>query len=162
MPNTKKILLPNSLATHKLGVNFGKILVPGSVILLSGELGAGKTTLVKGIGEGLGILESIVSPTFTLINEYNQGRIPLYHLDLYRLRSPEIIDLNLEMYWEGIEVKPGIMTIEWAEKMSYKPETYININLLHKDENLRQANISYDDNLTDILYTIFDSFESRL
>ncbi|MEM7556801.1 MAG: tRNA (adenosine(37)-N6)-threonylcarbamoyltransferase complex ATPase subunit type 1 TsaE [Cyanobacteria bacterium P01_A01_bin.84] len=161
MPNIITISLADSLETHRLGVTLGKILDSGSVILLSGDLGAGKTTLVKGIGEGLGISEPIVSPTFTLINEYTQGRLPLYHLDLYRLRSHEVTHLNLETYWEGIEVTPGIITIEWAEKLSYKPDAYIYIDLYSQGENTRQAKISqYNCDIKDIFVSVLDRFKS--
>ena len=94
-----KTLLPDSEATRKFGVALGRSLPPGTVILLQGDLGAGKTTLVQGIAEGLGISDSIESPTFTLINEYFTGRVPLYHLDLYRLEPEEAEDLHLETYW---------------------------------------------------------------
>ncbi|MGL6137286.1 MAG: tRNA (adenosine(37)-N6)-threonylcarbamoyltransferase complex ATPase subunit type 1 TsaE, partial [Planktothrix sp.] len=86
--------LPNAQATHEFGKQFGRSLPPNSVLLLEGNLGAGKTTFVQGLAEGLDLCESIESPTFTLINEYLNGRIPLYHLDLYRLETSEIEDLN--------------------------------------------------------------------
>lgn len=134
-----KILLENAEATHQLGIYLGKSLDALSILLLEGDLGAGKTTLVQGIGKGLNITEPIVSPTFTLINEYTQGRIPLYHLDLYRLNTPEVANLNLETYWEGIEFTPGIVAIEWAERMPYKPHNYISLYLTYGDEDSRQA-----------------------
>ncbi len=137
-----KIFLADAEATRQLGITLGQSLTAGSVILLKGDLGAGKTTLVQGIGEGLGITESIVSPTFTLINEYDQGRLPLYHLDLYRLESLEVIGLNLETYWEGIEVMPGIVAIEWAERMPYKPDSYISVCMTSGDQGIRQAEIT--------------------
>src|SRR3712207_9003146 len=99
-----KIFLADAQATRSLGVKLGQSLSAGSVILLQGDLGAGKTTLVQGIGAGLGITDSIVSPTFTLINEYPEGRLPLYHLDLYRLQPQEVEALQLETYWEGVEM----------------------------------------------------------
>ncbi|MBE9234746.1 tRNA (adenosine(37)-N6)-threonylcarbamoyltransferase complex ATPase subunit type 1 TsaE [Anabaena aphanizomenioides LEGE 00250] len=136
------IFLPDIKATEQLGIILGENLTAGSVILLEGDLGAGKTTLVQGIGQGLGITESIVSPTFTLINEYTEGRIPLYHLDLYRLEPPEVTGLNLESYWEGIEVTPGIVAIEWAERMPYLPDSYLNVCLTHGDNGTRQAEIT--------------------
>jgi len=111
------------------------------VILLEGDLGAGKTTLVQGIGEGLGITDSIVSPTFTLINEYLEGRLPLYHLDLYRLEPEEVKALNLESYWEGIEFELGIVAIEWAERLSYKPQRYLSICLNYSVDTGRQASL---------------------
>ncbi|BAZ32266.1 hypothetical protein NIES4074_47680 [Cylindrospermum sp. NIES-4074] len=137
-----KIFLANAEATLNLGITLGESLTAGSVILLEADLGAGKTTLVQGIGKGLGISELIVSPTFTLINEYTEGRLPLYHLDLYRLGPKEVAALNLETYWEGIEVTPGIVAIEWAERMPYKPDNYISVHLTYENENTRQAEIT--------------------
>ncbi|MFM7405595.1 MAG: tRNA (adenosine(37)-N6)-threonylcarbamoyltransferase complex ATPase subunit type 1 TsaE [Cuspidothrix sp.] len=136
-----KILLPDTQATQQLGIILGETLSANSVILLQGDLGAGKTTLVQGIGKGLGIIDSIVSPTFTLINEYTEGRVALYHLDLYRLEPEEVTGLNLESYWEGIEVIPGIVAIEWSERMPYKPESYLTIGLTHQPDGTRQAEI---------------------
>ncbi|MDB9376120.1 tRNA (adenosine(37)-N6)-threonylcarbamoyltransferase complex ATPase subunit type 1 TsaE [Nodularia sphaerocarpa] len=136
------ILLADAEATLRLGITIGENLTAGSVILLEGDLGTGKTTLVQGIGQGLGITESIVSPTFTLINEYTQGRLPLYHLDLYRLEPSEVVALNLETYWEGVEVIPGIVAIEWAERMPYKPDSYLSLLLAHGDDGTRQAKIT--------------------
>ena len=95
-----KFILTSGEATQNLGRQLGKSLPPGSILLLKGDLGAGKTTLVQGIGEGLGITDAIVSPTFTLINEYPEGRVPLYHLDLYRLEPAEVRSLYLEQYWD--------------------------------------------------------------
>lgn len=134
------IFLPDDSSTRSLGISLGRSLPAGSVILLEGDLGAGKTTLVGGIGEGLGILDPIVSPTFTLINEYLEGRIPLYHLDLYRLEPQEAQALQLENYWEGIEVTPGIVAIEWPERLPYKPDSYLQIQLTYSD-NGRLANL---------------------
>ena len=136
-----KIFLADAVATRSLGIALGQSLNLGSIILLEGDLGAGKTTLVQGIGCGLGITEWIVSPTFTLINEYAEGRLPLYHLDLYRLEPREVATLNLETYWEGVEVTPGIVAIEWAERMPYKPDSYLNVRLTYGDEGSRQAEI---------------------
>ncbi|AKG20815.1 tRNA (adenosine(37)-N6)-threonylcarbamoyltransferase complex ATPase subunit type 1 TsaE [Calothrix sp. 336/3] len=128
-----QILLPTSSNTHLLGNFLGKYLAPGSVLLLQGDLGAGKTTLVQGLAAGLGITDSVVSPTFTLINEYTEGRIPLYHLDLYRLEPPEVAALNLESYWEGVEVDLGIVAIEWSERLPYLPDSYLQIDLCHQN-----------------------------
>jgi tRNA threonylcarbamoyladenosine biosynthesis protein TsaE len=135
------IVLPAPEATRQLGRNLAQSLPPGSVILLEGDLGSGKTTLVQGLGEGLGIKDPIVSPTFTLINEYPEGRIPLYHLDLYRLEPQEVEALNLESYWEGIEFQPGIVAIEWAERLPYKPNNYLQICLTYQTDGSRQANL---------------------
>lgn len=135
------IFLADAEATRSLGLSLGQSLPAGSVILLEGDLGAGKTTLVQGIGEGLGITDSIVSPTFTLINEYLEGRLPLYHLDLYRLEPEEVTALNLESYWEGVEFDLGIVAIEWAERLSYKPQRYLSICLNYSVDTGRQASL---------------------
>jgi tRNA threonylcarbamoyladenosine biosynthesis protein TsaE len=149
-----KIFLADKESTLNLGILLGETLTAGSVILLEGDLGAGKTTLVQGLGKGLSITEPIVSPTFTLINEYTEGRIPLYHLDLYRLEPQEVLSLNLEIYWEGIEVIPGIVAIEWSERMPYKPSTYINVLLTYGDEGSRQAEITpFNCTISDLIAT---------
>jgi tRNA threonylcarbamoyladenosine biosynthesis protein TsaE len=137
-----KIFLADAEATLCLGRTLGKSLPSGSVILLEGDLGSGKTTLVQGLGEGLGITEPIVSPTFTLINEYTEGRLPLYHLDLYRLQPEEVTALHLETYWEGVEFQLGIVTIEWAERLQYKPHSYLRICLTYSTDTGRQADLA--------------------
>lgn len=136
-----KISLPHAEATRSLGRILGQFLPAGSVVLLAGDLGSGKTTLVQGIAEGLGITEPIVSPTFTLINEYPEGRIPLYHFDLYRLQPSEVAALNPEIYWEGIEVQLGIVALEWAQRLDYKPPSYLQICLREWGDRHRQAEI---------------------
>jgi tRNA threonylcarbamoyladenosine biosynthesis protein TsaE len=135
------ITLPDPPATLEFGISLGKSLEAGAVILLEGDLGSGKTTLVQGIGKGLEIAEPIVSPTFTLINEYNSGRLPLYHLDLYRLAPAEIADLHLEIYWEGIELPLGIVAIEWSERLTEKPPSYLQLCLLDRGDGGRLAEL---------------------
>ncbi len=134
--------LPDAEATQALGMSFGKSLAAGSVILLTGDLGSGKTTFTQGLALGLAVFEPIVSPTFTIINEYFSGRVPLYHLDLYRLESAEVDELNLESYWSGIEIEPGIMAIEWAERLSYLPDDYTRVELTYDSSQGRIAKIS--------------------
>ena len=134
-----RISLPDALATKYLGQKLGEILPAGTVILLKGDLGAGKTTLVQGIGWGLGIKESILSPTFSLICEYLGGRVPLYHLDLDRLEGAEVDNLYLENYWEGIEVELGITAIEWPERLTYNPPTYLDLELVYLTDHSREA-----------------------
>ena len=133
--------LPNAESTREFGKKLGQLLPPNSILLLEGNLGAGKTTFVQGLATGLDIPDSVESPTFTLINEYTTGRIPLYHLDLYRLESSEIVDLNLEQYWEGIEVEAGIVAIEWADRLPYKPEVYLKIELIYTENGERIVTI---------------------
>jgi len=99
--------------TEALGKSLAKRLKAGDVVALYGDLGAGKTCLVRGLAQALGTAEdTVTSPTFTLLNEY-QGRIPLYHFDLYRLHTPqELEDLGCDDYFYG----DGICILEWAEK----------------------------------------------
>jgi len=99
--------------TQALGEAWGRAAVSGLVIGLSGDLGAGKTQLAKGIARGLGITERIHSPTFTLVNQYESGRLPLFHIDLYRLETPDqIIGAGLEEYFRPA----GVTIVEWAER----------------------------------------------
>lgn len=135
------IHLPDAAATQELGMQLGQTLPAGTVLLLKGDLGSGKTTLVQGIGAGLGITDAIDSPTFTLINEYQGGRLPLYHLDLYRLQSQEAAALYPETYWEGNEVEPGIVAIEWAERLLYLPSEYVSLQLTYDASAGRQVEL---------------------
>jgi tRNA threonylcarbamoyladenosine biosynthesis protein TsaE len=100
--------------TEALGQLFGRSASSGMVIALSGDLGAGKTQLVKGLARGLGISVRVHSPTFTLVNEYGGGRLKLFHLDLYRLETPgQILSAGIEEF-----LKPdGVSVVEWAERI---------------------------------------------
>lgn len=96
--------------TKSLGARLASLLFPGAVIGLDGDLGAGKTCFVKGLAAGLGIDEDeVVSPTFTLIAEHGRGKLPLYHIDLYRLEGAEIEVIGIEEYLSG----PGVAAVEW-------------------------------------------------
>lgn len=140
-----KIDLPNTKATQALGQRLGEQLPANSVLLLKGDLGSGKTTLVQGLGKGLGIGD-IDSPTFTLINEYTKGRLPLYHIDLYRLSMAEADALYLETYWDGVEVAPGIVAIEWSERLSYLPPSPVELVIKYLPEG-RQAILTAPESL---------------
>ena len=117
--------------TEFLGERIGRALEPGMVVALIGELGAGKTTLAKGIARGLEVPDLVHSPTFTLIHEH-KGRIPVYHFDLYRLDTIEQIeDLGYEDYFHG----PGVTIVEWAEKIqALLPEDHLEICITGEDE----------------------------
>jgi tRNA threonylcarbamoyladenosine biosynthesis protein TsaE len=104
--------------TESLGERWGREAVLGQVIGVSGDLGAGKTHLVKGLARGLGIAQRVHSPTFSLVNIYSGGRLPLFHLDLYRLETPEQIrSAGLEEYLRPV----GVTVIEWAERLFPRP-----------------------------------------
>jgi tRNA threonylcarbamoyladenosine biosynthesis protein TsaE len=107
---------------------------PGDVILLYGELGAGKTAFVRGLARGLGASDSEVSsPTFTIIQEYT-GRVPLYHVDLYRLEPKEVDDLGLDELVSGV----GVVAIEWADRWRGRPDDAIEVTLEHAGEDRRR------------------------
>jgi len=122
--------------TIKLGRNLSKLLKPGDVLGLIGELGSGKTTLVRGIASGLGVKEKegVASPTFVLVKEY-RGKIPVFHLDLYRLDSiKDIESLGVEEYL----FDQGVCLIEWAEKMRMLLPDYLQVNLKVIGESKRE------------------------
>lgn len=120
--------------TQKAGAVLGRLLEVGDVILLEGELGAGKTTFTKGVGQGLGVEGYVNSPTFTLVNEY-QGRLPLYHLDCYRLESArEALDFGIEEYLYG----EGATIIEWPERIAeVLPEEFLRVKLGYVNDTKR-------------------------
>lgn len=133
------LTLADTAATEKLGKIIGTVAEPGDNLVLTGDLGAGKTTLTKGIALGLGIDQMIKSPTYTIIREYQQGRFPLYHMDVYRIESGAD-DLGLDDYFEG----DGLSVVEWGRQLGdYVPENYLEV-ILSKDaddENLRRVEL---------------------
>ena len=97
--------------TEKAAFDFAKTLKKGDVVTLDGDLGAGKTAFVRGLAKGLGIKDTVQSPTFTIVNEYTHGYLPLYHFDVYRIGSPdEMYDIGFDEYLYG----DGVCSIEWA------------------------------------------------
>jgi tRNA threonylcarbamoyladenosine biosynthesis protein TsaE len=116
-------ILSSVEASQAFGGAWASGLVGGEIIALHGVLGAGKTQLVKGLARGLGFEGDVTSPTFTIIHEYRGGRLPLYHIDLYRLRSEkEAVDLGLEEY---LPARDGVTIIEWPDRIPtlLPPET---------------------------------------
>ena len=100
--------------TQALGQRLAKRLLPGDVIAYFGELGAGKTALTRGIAQGLGVTDLVTSPTYTIVNEYLTGRIPLFHFDMYRLgSSDELFDIG----WEDYLARGGVCAVEWSENV---------------------------------------------
>jgi len=124
--------------TSAVGSDLAGSLTAGSVVLLTGDLGAGKTAFVRGLAAGLGIEpEAVSSPTFTLIQEYRGGRMPLHHVDLYRLRSIEVDDLGLdELTLEG-----GVTAIEWPDRLPRAFASAVHVRIEHGDGDTRTIQI---------------------
>ena len=100
--------------TEALGQALVQKLAPGAVVAFSGDLGAGKTAFVRGMAQGLGITQRVTSPTFTIVNEYEGGRLPLFHFDMYRLHSAEEL---FDIGWEDFLSRGGICAVEWSENI---------------------------------------------
>jgi tRNA threonylcarbamoyladenosine biosynthesis protein TsaE len=108
--------------TEALGFRLGQRLQPGAVVAFTGDLGAGKTAFTRGLAQGMGIQARVTSPTFTIVNEYEGGRLPLFHFDMYRLNSSdELFDIG----WEDYLVRGGVCAVEWSERVDdvLEPDT---------------------------------------
>jgi tRNA threonylcarbamoyladenosine biosynthesis protein TsaE len=126
---TREVITTSPAATQALGRRLGRVLEPGSVIALVGELGSGKTLLTRGICEGLGVpLRQVNSPTFVLVNEYC-GRLPVFHLDVYRLGgAADVVELGITDYFQ--RAGQGVMIVEWAEKLpGVLPEDRLEVSI---------------------------------
>ena len=140
MVNKRKILSKSSAETIKFGEKLGQMLKGGDIICFFGDLGSGKTTLIKGIAKGMRINQSKVnSPTFVLMNIY-QGRMPLFHFDLYRLSDMNEIH---SIGYDEFVYDDGVSVIEWADRLGdHLPEEYLKVELRHKKFNERVMTIS--------------------
>jgi len=127
--------------TAAIGRELAATLSAGDVLLLCGDLGAGKTAFVRGLAEGLGVDRGEVSsPTFTLIQEYRGGRLPLFHVDLYRIEDPrEFDELGLDEMAED-----GVLAIEWADKYPRPPAHAVRVSIAHAGESERRISIYSD------------------
>ena len=125
-----KIYLDGEEQTKEIGYRLGKLLTPGSVICLIGDLGAGKTTMTQSLAKAIGVDDYITSPTFTIVNEY-EGNMPLYHFDVYRIgSSEEMYDIGYDEYINS----DGVCIIEWANLIEdILPNEYLDIELIYKD-----------------------------
>ncbi|MGI5963183.1 MAG: tRNA (adenosine(37)-N6)-threonylcarbamoyltransferase complex ATPase subunit type 1 TsaE [Lawsonibacter sp.] len=101
--------------TEALGKRLGEQLKAGTVVAFTGDLGAGKTAFTRGLARGLGISQTVTSPTFTIVNEYEGGRLPLFHFDMYRLSSSEEL---FDIGWEDYLARGGVCAVEWSERVS--------------------------------------------
>ena len=134
--------------TELLGQRLGEIIPPGTVIAYEGDLGAGKTAFTRGLARGLGVADRVTSPTYNIVNEY-EGRIPLFHFDMYRLSSSE--DL-FDIGWEDYLVRGGVIAVEWSSIVEDALENpvYITIRKVSENEEHRHITISGGDGYADL------------
>ena len=128
--------------TEKIGVMLGEKLNSGSIIAYRGDLGAGKTAFTRGLARGLGCTEQVTSPTYTIVNEYLSGRIPLFHFDMYRLRSSD--DL-WGIGWDDYLDRGGVCAVEWSENVADAMEDAIVVTLEKTGDEQRRITIEGGD-----------------
>ena len=121
--------------TERLAAAWAKLLRPGTVIAFRGDLGAGKTAFTRGLARGLGIADPVTSPTYTIVNEYLDGRIPLFHFDMYRLHSAD--DL-FDIGWDDYLERGGICAVEWSENVADALENPFVVTIEKVDETTRK------------------------
>lgn len=128
--------------TEAVGAALAKTLKPGTVIAYRGDLGAGKTAFTRGLAKGLGCDDTVTSPTYTIVNEYLSGRLPLFHFDMYRLRSAE--DL-WDIGWEDYLDRGGVCAVEWSENVEEALEHFILVNIEKLGDECRRITIEGED-----------------
>lgn len=133
--------------TEALGAALGRVLAPGTVIAYRGDLGAGKTAFTRGLARGLGYAEPVTSPTYTIVNEYLGGRLPLFHFDMYRLRSSD--DL-WDIGWEDYLDRGGVCAVEWSENVEDALEDALTITIEKLGEESRRITIEGGELLADL------------
>lgn len=127
----KKISINSTEEMQKLGEELGKTARANDLLLLSGDLGAGKTTLTKGIARALGIKRPVKSPTFTIVREYPEARLPLFHMDMYRLEDGDLSSIDLPEYL----TENGLVVIEWPQFIiNDLPKKYLKLNIKRIDD----------------------------
>ena len=127
------------METEAVGEALGKRLQPGTVLAYRGDLGAGKTAFTRGLARGLGATEQVTSPTYTIVNEYLTGRMPLFHFDMYRLRSAdELFDIG----WDDYLDRGGVCAVEWSENVEDALEDPIIVNIEKLGEDARRITIT--------------------
>ena len=133
--------------TEQVGAALGKILTPGTILAYRGDLGAGKTAFTRGLAQGLGYTEPVTSPTYTIVNEYLGGRLPLFHFDMYRLASSdELWDIGWEDYLE----RGGVCAVEWSENVDDAMENAIYVTIHKTGEESRRIEIEGGKMLADL------------
>ena len=142
------IFLTNSPAeTEAVGAALGKILSAGTVLAYRGDLGAGKTAFTRGLARGLGCTDIVTSPTYTIVNEYLNGRLPLFHFDMYRLASSD--DL-WDIGWEDYLERGGICAVEWSENVEDALEEAVTVTIEKLGEESRRITIEGGESLADL------------
>ena len=124
--------------TENLGAALGRILKPGTILAYRGDLGAGKTAFTRGLASGLGYKEPVTSPTYTIVNEYLGGRLPLFHFDMYRLGSSD--DL-WDIGWEDYLERGGVCAVEWSENVDDAMENAVYVTIHKTGEESRRIEI---------------------
>ena len=124
--------------TEALGEKLAKILIPGTILAYRGDLGAGKTAFTRGLARGLDCREQVTSPTYTIVNEYLGGKLPLFHFDMYRLRSSE--DL-FDIGWDDYLERGGVCAVEWSENVADAMEDPITVTIEKIGDNSRRITI---------------------
>ena len=133
--------------TEAVGAALGKILQPGTILAYRGDLGAGKTAFTRGLARGLGYCEPVTSPTYTIVNEYLGGRLPLFHFDMYRLASSD--DL-WDIGWEDYLERGGVCAVEWSENVDDAMENAVYITIHKTGEVCRRIEIEGGIDLADL------------
>ena len=133
--------------TEAIGAALGKHLDPGTVIAYRGDLGAGKTAFTRGLARGLGYRDPVTSPTYTIVNEYLGGRLPLFHFDMYRLRSSE--DL-WDIGWEDYLDRGGVCAVEWSENVEDALEDALTVTIEKLGEDSRRITVEGREPLADL------------
>ena len=124
--------------TEALGRALGAVLQPGAVLAFTGDLGAGKTAFTRGLAKGLGATDRVTSPTYTIVNEYLSGAMPLFHFDMYRLESAdELFDIG----WEDYLLRGGVCAVEWSENVADAMENAITVRIEKLGENTRKITL---------------------
>ena len=124
--------------TEKIGEALAKSLQPGTILAYRGDLGAGKTAFTRGLARGLGCKETVTSPTYTIVNEYLGGRLPLFHFDMYRLASSD--DL-WDIGWEDYLDREGVCAVEWSENVADAMENAVTVTIEKLGETTRRITI---------------------
>ena len=133
--------------TERVGEALGRIVRPGTVIAYRGDLGAGKTAFTRGLARGLGYADMVTSPTYTIVNEYLGGRLPLFHFDMYRLRSAE--DL-WDIGWEDYLDRGGVCCVEWSENVAEALENPLTISIEKLGDTTRRITLEGGSTLADL------------